>query len=99
MSTLTKSAPTPTSLDWWVRDEGGRLTVIMWPNAALSVWIVAALLKMVDVFPAVSPTTLGQVAQGALIAWSLDELIRGASPFRRVLGAVVLVAELVTLLL
>lgn len=29
--------------------------------------------------------------------WALDEVVRGASPFRRVLGAVVLAAQLYAL--
>ena len=44
-------------------------------------------------------TTVAGVRHGALLVWSLDEVVRGASPFRRVLGAVVLVAQLGSLLL
>jgi hypothetical protein len=40
---------------------------------------------------------LTRVGQGALVAWSLDELVRGSSPARRLLGAVVLVFMLVRL--
>ena len=39
------------------------------------------------------------VRHGALLVWSVDEVVRGASPFRRVLGAVVFAAQLTTLLL
>ena len=41
--------------------------------------------------------TLAGVGQGALIVWALDELVRGASPFRRLLGAVVLAGQIVRL--
>ena len=34
------------------------------------------------------------IGKGALVVWALDELVRGASPVRRILGAVVLAAEL-----
>lgn len=36
-------------------------------------------------------TTLGQ---GALLVWALDELVRGTNPLRRLLGFVVLAAQL-----
>ena len=39
-------------------------------------------------------TALSWVGTGALIAWGLDEVVRGTSPARRVLGAVVLAFEL-----
>ena len=41
--------------------------------------------------------TLTGVGHGALVVWALDELVRGASPVRRLLGAVVLIAQLVSL--
>ena len=41
--------------------------------------------------------TLADVGMGALIVWALDELVRGVSPFRRLLGAVVLTGQLVRL--
>jgi hypothetical protein len=44
-------------------------------------------------------TAVEGVRRGALIVWALDELVRGASPFRRLLGAVVLAAQLAALVL
>jgi hypothetical protein len=38
------------------------------------------------------------VGNGALIVWSVDELVRGSSPVRRLLGAIVLAVQLVRLL-
>jgi hypothetical protein len=35
-------------------------------------------------------TTVDGVRRGALLVWALDELVRGASPFRRALGGIVL---------
>ena len=40
-------------------------------------------------------TALAAVGQGALVVWALDEVVRGASPARRVLGVVVLTVQLV----
>ncbi|MCW2787529.1 MAG: hypothetical protein JWP74_4046 [Marmoricola sp.] len=81
---------------WWFRSADGRLTLFQLPNPALWVWIVALVLGRFDLSPAHSSTLVG-VRHGALVVWALDELVRGASPFRRVLGAVVLVGQLVAL--
>lgn len=86
------------SSDWWLRDGEGRLTIAMWPNPALAVWLVAKLLGWTGLLPAVGDDTLRDIGRGALLAWSLDELVRGASPFRRVLGAAVLAFQLYAVL-
>jgi hypothetical protein len=84
---------TPRQLDWWVRDRRGRLAVAQWPNAALGVWLTARVLERTELtFP--DDATLRGIGTGALLVWALDELLRGASPFRRVLGAVVLGGQL-----
>jgi hypothetical protein len=44
-------------------------------------------------------TVVDGVRDGALLVWALDELVRGASPFRRLLGGVVLTAQLASLVL
>lgn len=44
-------------------------------------------------------TTVDGIRHGAILVWSLDEVVRGASPFRRVLGVVVLAAQLAMLVL
>jgi hypothetical protein len=62
------------------------------PNPALWVWLAVTALRW-------SPydshdTELRWIGSGALIVWGLDELVRGAAPFRRLLGAVVLAGQL-----
>ncbi len=89
--------PAPSSLAWWVRDRDGRLAVAQFPNAAILVWLLAFLARVADTGP-VDEETLRAVGRGALLVWGLDELVRGASPVRRVLGAVVLAAQLAALL-
>lgn len=86
------------SASWWFRDSGGRLTLWQWPNPALWVWLVTVVLGWVDLSDAHAASVDG-VRRGALLVWALDEVVRGASPFRRALGAVVLVAQLVALVL
>jgi hypothetical protein len=81
------------AFDWFFRDKRtGKLALIQLPNPALWVFTVATLLRW-------SPydahdTKLGWIATGALIAWALDELVRGHAPVRRLLGAIVLAYEL-----
>lgn len=91
-------SPRPTSASWWFRDSDGRQTLWQWPNPALSVWLVTVVLGRFDL-SAAHETTVDGVRHGALLVWALDEVVRGASPFRRVLGAVVLAGQLVSLVL
>jgi hypothetical protein len=65
------------------------MAVVQWPNAALIVWALAALTTRLGLFPD-RVEEIRWVGTGALIAWAADELVRGSSPFRRVLGLVVL---------
>jgi hypothetical protein len=58
--------------------------------------LVTLVLGMLDLSAAHS-TAVDGVRHGALLVWALDEVVRGASPFRRVLGAVVLVVQVVSL--
>ncbi len=101
---MTTSAQTDSFTDrlgsasWWLRDSDGNLTLAQLPNPALWVWLAALLVGLLDLSAAHTSAVDG-VRHGALVVWGLDEVVRGASPFRRVLGAVVLVAQLVSLVL
>ncbi len=100
-TSTTTPAPLATRLSsgsWWFRSSDGRLTLSQWPNPALSVWLVAVVLGWFDL-SATHATAVDGVRHGALIVWALDEVVRGASPFRRVLGAVVLAFQLASLVL
>jgi hypothetical protein len=44
-------------------------------------------------------TAVDGVRHGALLVWALDEAVRGASPFRRTLGAVILAVQFASLVL
>jgi hypothetical protein len=77
-------------LEWFVRDpRTGRIALAQAPNPALVVWAVTAVAPWVALF-AERAAELRWIGAGALIAWAADEVIRGASPARRLLGAVVL---------
>ncbi len=85
----------PASLRWWVTDRHGEVVLGQFPNPALAVWLVAALLRWTGVVDGASADTARDIGTGALLVWALDEIVRGATPFRRLLGVAVLV--LVTL--
>ena len=74
------------------RDASGRLVVVQLPNPALWVWLAATALRWSAYDE--RDTELRWIGAGALIVWALDELVRGASPFRRLLGAAVLAWQL-----
>lgn len=83
---------------WWFRSSDGRLALWQFPNPALFVWLVALVLGWFEL-SATHATAVDGIRRGALLVWALDEVVRGASPFRRVLGAVVLGAQLASLVL
>lgn len=78
-----------TDPDWWIRDRHGNVVVAQPPNTAIIVWLAARLLGRTRVVGD-HGDVLDRVGQGALTVWAVDELVRGASPVRRLMGAVVL---------
>lgn len=100
---MTVTAPDrtarPLSPRWWVTDRDGQVVVAQWPNAALWVWVLALVARLAGFLGDSNQDLLSGIGRGALIVWGLDEVWRGASPIRRVIGAVVLVAQVVGLLL
>lgn len=77
------------SSSWWFRSSDGRLTLWQLPNPALCVWMVTLVLGWFEL-SAAHATAVGGIRHGALLVWALDEVGRGASPFRRTLGAGIL---------
>ncbi len=84
------------STSWWFRSSDGRLTLWQLPNPALCVWLVTIVLGWFELSAAHAIAVDG-IRHGALLVWAVDEVVRGASPFRRTLGAVILAAQLGTL--
>ena len=78
------------------RDADGRSVLLQPPNPAIGVFFLALALRW-------SPwdemdTELLWIGRGALLAWAADELLRGSAPVRRLLGAVVLIWQVVVIL-
>jgi hypothetical protein len=87
-----------TSASWWFRSRDGRVVVWQFPNPALWVWAAALVAGLFNLSRAHS-TAVDGVRHGALLAWALDEVVRGASPFRRLLGASVFLGQVASVVL
>ena len=83
-------------IDWLFRNrQTGALTVAQVPNAPLIVFIVAAGARWIFHPTGTLGTILNVVATLGLVVWAGDEVIRGVNPWRRMLGAGVLVFTLI----
>jgi hypothetical protein len=67
------------------------------PNLPLVVFFVAAFVRRVFQPHGAVGVVVSVVAGVSLAGWSIDEIVRGDSPFRRLLGGFVLVAMVVGL--
>lgn len=86
-------------LQWFFRDrETGAITIAQAPNLVL--WLVIAAGVLLWVFPASGKLSaaLETAFRGGLLVWAADELFRGVNPWRRCLGATVLVYEVAIIL-
>jgi hypothetical protein len=73
----------------------GRIVIAQFPNLAFLVWLGATVIGLVT--SGTASSVLTWIGTGALAFWAADELLRGVNPFRRILGAVVLVWTVVGL--
>jgi hypothetical protein len=76
----------------------GDVVVAQPPNLPLTVFLVVTVLRLALHPHGTAATVLHVVGTGALSWWAVLEVARGESPFRRVLGAGVLLAVVVGLL-
>lgn len=82
-------------VDWWFRDRRtGSIVVGQFPNAPLWVWIAATAVRVVASPSGTAATALSVVGGLGLAVWAVLELGWGVNPWRRLLGAVVLVGQL-----
>jgi len=98
-----RSAAPPRACDtapvnWLFRNrQTGEITIAQAPNAALIVFLVATLVKLVFEPSGNVGTGVTIVSRGALAIWAADEILRGVNPFRRILGGVVLAGMVASL--
>jgi multisubunit Na+/H+ antiporter MnhE subunit len=66
--------------------------VAQWPNPAITVFVAAVVLLWGGIVndPQQRSLTSG-IGIGALTVWALDELFRGVSPIRRMVGAAAII--------
>ena len=76
----------------------GELAIVQVPNVPLIVFLVATAVRMALHPHGTAGTAVSVVSAVALGIWSIDEIARGDSLFRRILGGVVLVTMVVGLL-
>ena len=85
-------------MSWLFRNRRtGRITVAQRPNATLAIWIVVTVVGLVFDPAGRVATALTIIGTTALAVWSVDEIVRGVNPFRRLLGAAVLIGLVASL--
>ena len=83
---------------WFFRNrETGAITIAQWPNLIL--WIVIVAAALLWLWPAAGQTNTAVkiVMRGGLVIWGFDEILRGVNPWRRCLGAAVVLYQIVAL--
>ena len=91
------------AVDWCFRSRTtGEIVIGQFPNLSFAVFLVAAVVRWIATrwiggADGNVAAVAGVVATVALVVWALDEIIRGVNPWRRALGAGVLIAQLVGL--
>ncbi|MCU1379729.1 MAG: conserved rane protein of unknown function [Acidimicrobiales bacterium] len=79
--------------------ETGDLAVVQVPNLPLAIFLVATIARLVFHPTGTVGTTVSVVATAAIVWWAVEEIIRGDSPFRRLLGGIVLLGAVLGLML
>jgi hypothetical protein len=82
-----------TVVDWFFRNRRtGEINVAQAPNLPIIVFFVAWVLRWLLSPAGIVLRALDVVVVGSLAWWAVDELFRGVNPWRRTLGAIVLLA-------
>jgi hypothetical protein len=80
------------SFDWAFRDRNtSRVILVQFPNLSLGIFLVASLIRRKVHLIETPRAVLGVVVALSLGLWAVDEIILGVNPWRRILGAAVLV--------
>jgi hypothetical protein len=64
----------------------GQIAIAQFPNLALWIVIAAAIARRIVSSGSAARTVIDWAAALSLIWWSVDELVRGVNPWRRLLG-------------
>jgi len=78
------------SLAWWFRGGStGKIVLFQPPNATILVAQAATAVQTLNLLPD-RRREVAWIKFAALSLWAVDELLRGTTPFRRVLGIITL---------
>ena len=81
-------------IDWLFRDRRtGRIVIAQFPNLPLWIFVGASALRWLLDPTGSLRTGLEVLATAGLVWWAADEVLRGVNPWRRFLGAAVLVLQ------
>ena len=81
------------AVGWFFRNpETGDVVVAQLPNVPLGLFLTATVLRLLLSPHGTLGTAVSALGTGSLAVWALLEIARGDSPFRRVLGGLVLLA-------
>jgi hypothetical protein len=84
---------------WFFRNpDTGEIVVAQWPNLPLWTFLAASAVRLLLHPDGIAGTVVSIVSTTALVVWALLEIAAGSSPFRRALGAAVLLTALAGLL-
>ena len=87
-------------LGWFFRNpDTGEIVVAQRPNLPMWAFLAATTLRLLFHPDGTAGTVVSIVSTTAIVVWAVMEIAAGSSPFRRVLGAIVLVAALAGLVL
>lgn len=84
-------------LDWLFRNrQTGEITIAQMPNPALWIVLVGSVVSWVWHPPGRMGLNLDGLVKASLVVWAVDELCRGVNPWRRCIGAALLVYVIAT---
>ena len=79
-------------VDWFWRDRHtGQIVVAQLPNLWLWIFATASLVEIIINLAGLASRGVHVFATTSLVIWAGDELLRGVDPWRRCLGAAVLI--------
>jgi hypothetical protein len=79
--------------------ETAKLVIVQFPNIPLAIFLLATLARIAFHPHGAGATAVSVVAGIGLGWWAVEEIARGDSPFRRVLGGAVLIGFVLGLLM
>lgn len=86
-------------IDWFFRNrDTGEITIAQMPNPALWIALLGSLAGWVWHPRGPTGDKLDCLVKASLVVWAVDELARGVNPWRRCLGAAVLIYEITTVM-